>query len=55
LNKSTFALAIKSPCIDRGMKSFAMKDQIFLKLSDDAFIGSAPDLGALELNQQPSK
>ena len=55
LNKSTFAPAIKSPCIDRGMKRFALNDQIFLKLSADAFIGSAPDIGALELNQQPSK
>jgi len=50
LDKDTFTPGTKSPCIDKGIKNLVLKNQSLFEISADAFMGSAPDLGAVELN-----
>lgn len=50
LDKDSLAPGKKSPCVDKGMKCFTWNNQSLFTISADAFTGSAPDLGAVEVN-----
>lgn len=43
-----FGLLENSPCINKGIPFFAWNNDTILNLSSDYYIGSAPDIGAIE-------
>ena len=55
LDKITLHPDSNSPCVDAGLKTFNIDGIPVIKISPDEYVGSAPDLGALESNDDKSK
>ena len=50
LNKITLNPEISSPCIDAGLDNFIMNKISLIKISPEEYAGSAPNIGAIEIN-----
>lgn len=50
LDRESFAPAANSPCIDAGIANYQVADNTTLEVPSKYITGSAPDLGAVELN-----
>jgi hypothetical protein len=52
LDKNSYMPAVKSPCIDAGKLKYELNGKTILEVDAKYITGSAPDIGAVELNSQ---
>lgn len=52
LDKTSFMPAVSSTCIDAGKAKYELYGESFLEVPSEYISGSAPDIGAIELNDQ---
>lgn len=51
LDKNTFAPSENSPCVDAGKSKYDLPGNNLLEISSEYIVGSAPDIGAVELDR----
>jgi len=54
LNETTFIPGTNSPCIDAGLDKLTLDGSPVIEISTDAYMGSAPDIGAMESEGLPA-
>ena len=52
LDKTSFIPAVNSPCIDAGKTKYELNSESILEVPSEYISGTAPDIGAIELNAQ---